>query len=57
MSVLIKNMEMPENCAKCKLWSICELLNEFNDYESLCNAVEENFTIPEDCPLVEVPVI
>ena len=56
MSVLIKNMDMPKNCAECKLWSICECLNDFEDFESVCYAVEDGDLIRDkNCPLVEIP--
>jgi hypothetical protein len=55
MSVLVKNMEFPKNCAECRFWSICECLKEFDDYESLLYAVDDGDLVRADnCPLVEV---
>ena len=58
MSVLIKGMEMPENCSECKIkgegsdslytWSCPFTGMEYTKYE------EENGRLDE-CPLVEVP--
>lgn len=56
MSVLIRGIEMPKNCAECKMWSICDCLKEFDDYESLLYAVDYgDWVIADDCPLVELP--
>lgn len=56
MSVLIRGIEMPKNCAECKMWSICDCLKEFDDYESLLYAVDDgDWVIADDCPLVELP--
>ena len=56
MSVIVKNMEMPKNCAECKMWSICECLNDFEDFESICYAVEDGDLIRDkNCPLIELP--
>ena len=56
MSVIVKNMEMPKNCAECKMWSICDCLKEFDDYESLLYAVDDgDWVMADDCPLVELP--
>lgn len=54
-SVLIRGMEMPKNCAECKIWSICECLNDFEDFESICYAVEDGDLIRDkNCPLIEI---
>ena len=56
MSVLIKGMEMPESCMKCRLRKLWP-----QDYLTECNVDSElyshcdNPTRHEDCPLVEVP--
>ena len=56
MSILIKGMEMPLNCAMCKMWSICECLNDFDDFESICYAVEDGDLVRDkNCPLIELP--
>ena len=56
MGVYIEGMEMPKNCAECKMWSICECLKEFNDYESLLYAVDDGDLVRDkNCPLVEIP--
>lgn len=55
MSVLIKGMEMPKNCAECRLWSICECLSDFEDYVSVLEAVDDGCLVrDDDCPLTEV---
>ena len=54
MSVLIKNMEMPQKCGQCKLYHA--------EYPMHCMAVEGHRTVgapygmqrPDWCPLVEV---
>lgn len=56
MSIIVKGMEMPKNCAECKIWSICECLNDFEDFESICYAVEDGDLIRDkNCPLIELP--
>lgn len=56
MSVIVKGMEMPKNCAECKMWCICECLNDFEDFESICYAVEDGDLIRDkNCPLIEIP--
>lgn len=56
MSILIKGMEMPKNCAECERWSICKCLNDYDDYESILYAVEDGDLVKADgCPLVEIP--
>jgi len=49
MSILIKGMEMPKNCALCKFRGAGETWCPFTLREVPGN------TIPEDCPLVPVP--
>lgn len=56
MSILIKDMEMPKSCAECERWSICKCLNDFEDYESICYAVEDGDLVRDtNCPLIELP--
>ena len=56
MSILIQGIDMPKNCAECKMWSICECLNDFEDFESICYAVEDGDLVRDkNCPLVEIP--
>ena len=56
MSILIRGVEMPKNCAECKMWCICECLNDFEDFESICYAVEDGDLIRDkNCPLIELP--
>ena len=56
MSIIVKGMEMPLNCAMCKMWSICECLNDFEDFESICYAVEDGDLVRDkNCPLIELP--
>lgn len=54
MSVLIK-MEMPNQCAGCKLWT----LNHFKDtLQDICRVLERPvypYSRDENCPLVPVP--
>jgi len=53
--VIVKGMNMPKNCAECKIWSICECLNDFEDFESICYAVEDGDLIRDkNCPLIEI---
>ena len=58
MSILIKGMEMPNNCADCPLSVIAQ--NEISGEQTrLCFAIPKHFasTIHKltDCPLVEIP--
>ena len=56
MSVIVKSMDLPMNCAECRMWCICECLNDFEDFESVCYAVEDGDLIRDkNCPLVEIP--
>lgn len=56
MMVIVKNMTMPKNCAECRIWSICDCLNDFEDYESICYAVEDRDLVRDkNCPLIELP--
>lgn len=56
MSVLIRGMEMPKNCGECERWCICKCVADFDDFESICNAVEDGDLVrDENCPLIEVP--
>lgn len=55
MSILIRSMTMPKNCAECRMWSICNCLNDFEDYESICYAVDDgNLVRDKNCPLSEI---
>lgn len=55
MMVIVKNMTMPKNCAECRIWSICDCLNDFEDYESICYAVEDGDLVRDkNCPLSEI---
>lgn len=56
MSVIVKGMDMPLNCAMCERWSICECLKEYKDYESILYAVDDGDLVRADnCPLIELP--
>jgi hypothetical protein len=56
MSVIVKNMKMPKNCSECRMWSICTCLNDFENYESICYAVDDGDLVRDkNCPLVEIP--
>ena len=55
MSVIVKGMEMPLNCAMCEMWSICKCLKEYKDYESILYAVDDGDLVRADeCPLEDV---
>ena len=55
MMVIVKNMNMPKNCAECRMWCICDCLNDFEDYESICYAVEDGDLVRDkNCPLSEI---
>ena len=55
MMVIVKNMTMPKNCAECRMWCICDCLNDFEDYESICYAVEDGDLVRDkNCPLSEI---
>lgn len=45
MSVLIKDMEMPEHCGYCRF-----------RYDGICHALQKTQYATTDCPLVSVPV-
>lgn len=46
MAVLIKGMEMPQNCEECDVKVVCK------NYWKL---IRERYTIPSWCPLIELP--
>ena len=54
--ILIDNMEMPNNCAECRFWSVCHVLSEYPDYESILTngIIGENGKRHPNCPLHEV---
>lgn len=55
-NILIKGMEMPENCAECRFWSVCECLKDYEDYVSVLESVDDGDLVRDDnCPLVEIP--
>ena len=55
MSVIVKGMEMPKNCAECRFWSVCECLKDYEDYVSVLESVDDGDLVRDDnCPLVEV---
>lgn len=57
MEILIKGMEMPVQCASCKLFSFIQFKGEIKE---VCNAIDrllENlYQRPDWCPLSEVPM-
>lgn len=59
MSILIKGMEMPENCGECRFAGVCGVhkYEEWPDIESIIlnDVIGVGGTRDEDCPLVEVP--
>ena len=60
MSVLIKGMEMPENCRDCEFWCMCR-----NPHRMYCKSINRQLEADEeneigkkrlsDCSLIEVP--
>ena len=52
MSVLIKDMEMPDNCEECRFDTECGFCSAMPD--NFCGDTD-GFTKPDWCPLVEVP--
>lgn len=44
MSVLIKNMEIPEHCGYCRF-----------RYDGICHALQKTQYSMNECPLIEVP--
>lgn len=44
MSILIKNMEIPEHCGYCRF-----------RYDGICHALQKTQYAVTDCPLVSVP--
>ena len=56
MSVIVKGMTLPRNCAECRLCDTCECLRDFRTYEEVLDAVEDgDLTRDQNCPLVEIP--
>lgn len=56
MSVIVKGMKMPKNCAECRLWDTCKYMNDFDDWVSILDAVEDgNLIRDKNCPLSELP--
>jgi len=61
MSVLVKGMEMPENCRDCEFWCMYR-----NSHRMYCKSINRQLEADEeneigkkrlsDCPLIEVPV-
>lgn len=55
IGVIVNGMNMPKNCAECRMWCICDCLNDFEDYESICYAVEDGDLVRDkNCPLSEI---
>ena len=51
MSVIVKNMEMPQNCGECALYIDGACYGKgYRDYRSIMDTAK-----PDDCPLVELP--
>ena len=59
MSVILKNMNMPENCGKCFLAGMCGVhsVEEWPDLESIMynDVIGVDGVRDPDCPLVPVP--
>lgn len=53
MSILIKGMEMPENCDKCRFQSTLRLYCDAMPYNFCGNT--DDIERPDWCPLVEIP--
>lgn len=55
MSVLVKNMKMPESCEKCKLDLRTDACRAFDEWhEKHPYSIRATDRLP-DCPLVELP--
>ena len=56
MSIIVRGMEMPVQCASCKLFCFMQFKGEIKD---VCNAIgrllENPYQRPDWCPLVPVP--
>ena len=51
MSVIVKGMEMPNNCKECALYIDGACYGKgYRDYRSIMDMSK-----PDDCPLIEVP--
>ena len=53
MSILIKGMEMPQNCDKCRFQSALKLYCDAMPYNFCGNT--DDIERPDWCPLIEVP--
>ena len=53
MSILIKGMEMPQNCDKCRFQSAFKLYCDAMPYNFCGNT--DDIERPDWCPLVEIP--
>ena len=53
MSILIKGMEMPENCDKCRFQSALRLYCDAMPYNFCGNT--DDIERPDFCPLIEIP--
>ena len=53
MSVLIKGMEMPQNCDKCRFQSALRLYCDAMPYNFCGNT--DDIERPDWCPLIEIP--
>ena len=53
MSVLVKGMEMPQNCDKCRFQSALRLYCDAMPYNFCGNT--DDIERPDWCPLIEVP--
>lgn len=47
MSILIKGMQMPENCGE------CDFLGYDDNGEHICDITQK--AVEDDCPLIEIP--
>ena len=51
MSVIVKSMEMPQNCGECALYIDGACYGKgYRDYRSIMDTAK-----PDDCPLIELP--
>ena len=51
MSVIVKNMEMPDRCGECAFYIDGACYGKgYRDYRAIMDTVK-----PDDCPLVEIP--
>ena len=53
MSVIIKGMEVPIECGRCRLWGSCMLIKNLSPSQQV--KVFVNKIKLDDCPIIEIP--